>query len=59
MKIGDLVKWEIGINFSWIAIVVGETQDVCGRSTTLVQWVTGNNIGDIDLVETEDLEVIG
>jgi hypothetical protein len=60
MKIGDLVKWEVGRNFSWLAIVLDdqEEEDEYGTVVMLVQWVTGNFIGEETFLCVEDLEVI-
>jgi hypothetical protein len=60
MKVGDLVKWEVGRNFSWLAIVLDdqEEEDEYGTVVMLVQWVTGNFIGEETFLCVEDLEVI-
>jgi hypothetical protein len=60
MKVGDLVKWEVGRNFSWLAIVVDDQieEGKYGAAGMLVQWVTGNFIGEEEFIAVEDLEVI-
>jgi hypothetical protein len=61
MRIGDLVKWEVGRNSSWLAIVLDdqEEEDEYGTVVMLVQWVTGNFIGEETFLCVEDLELIG
>ena len=57
MKIGDLVKWDLG-ETQWLAIVIGEPFDDMGTPSTEVQWLTGRYIGQTDYIYTDDLEVI-
>ena len=59
MKVGDLVRWDLGEHLFWLAIVVGEPFDDMGTPSTEVQWVTGKYIGERDYIFIEDLEVIG
>ena len=58
MRIGDLVKWALTDEMFWLAIVVGETFNDAGTSSTEVQWVTGKYIGQRDYIYTEDLEIV-
>ena len=59
MKVGDLVKWPLGKDVFWLAIVMADPIDDLGTPSTLVQWITGRYVGDTDYIYTEDLEVIG
>ena len=58
MKIGSKVRWKMKRGGFWIGIVVGEPHS--GRlGTTPVQWATGDIVGEVTWVFTQDLEVIG
>ena len=57
MKIGDVVEyedWEV----KWLAIVIGDEADEYGTTVVLVQWITGEYIGDRDYMRVDCLEVI-
>ena len=58
MKIGDLVKWALTDDKFWLAIVIGETFNDSGISSTQVVWVTGKYVGQRDYIYTEDLEIV-
>ena len=58
MRIGDLVKWALTDDKFWLAIVIGETFNDSGISSTQVVWVTGKYVGQRDYIYTEDLEIV-
>ena len=57
MKIGDVVEYDDG-EVKWLAIVIGERYDEYGTTVVLVQWITGEYIGDRDYMRIDRLETI-
>ena len=57
MKIGDVVEYDDG-EVKWLAIVTGDQYDEYGTTVVLVQWLTGEYIGDRDYLRVDRLEVI-
>ena len=57
MKIGDVVEYDDG-EVKWLAIVIGDQYDEYGTIVVLVQWLTGEYIGDRDYLRVDRLETI-
>ena len=59
MRIGDLVEYvEEAPEFKWLAIVIGDEADEYGTTVVLIQWITGEYIGDRDYMRVDHLETI-
>ena len=57
MKIGDVVEYDDG-DVKWLAIVIGDQYDEYGTTVVLIQWITGEYIGDRDYLRVDRLETI-
>ena len=59
MKIGDVVEYvEETPEIKWLAIVIGDQYDEYGTTVVLVEWITGEYIGDRDYMRVDRLETI-
>lgn len=57
MKVGDVVEYDDG-DVKWLAIVIGDEADEYGTTVVLIQWITGEYIGDRDYMRVDHLETI-
>ena len=57
MKIGDVIEYDDG-EIKWLAIVIGDQYAEYGTAIVLVQWITGEYIGDRDYMRVDRLETI-
>ena len=57
IEIGDVVEYDDG-EVKWLAIVISDRYDEYGWTVVLVEWITGEYIGDRDYMRVDRLEVI-